>query len=94
MFYPYKSLCIRVYYVYNPVSVRHCTTFSFCDMPKLKNHSGAKKRFRVTGSGQLAFRRNSRQHLLTQKNKRQKRLNRTRMLSKTNEKHMNMLLPM
>ncbi len=62
-------------------------------MPKMKNHSGAKKRFRVTGSGRLAFKRNSRQHLLMQKNKRQKRLPRTRLLSKSNVKQLAMLLP-
>ena len=42
-------------------------------MPKQKTHSGAKKRLRRTGSGKLAVKRNSRGHLLMQKNKRQKR---------------------
>lgn len=46
-------------------------------MPKQKSHSGAKKRIRKTGSGKFAFKRNSRNHLLLQKNKRQKRMNRT-----------------
>lgn len=46
-------------------------------MPKQKSHSGAKKRVRRTGSGKIAYSRNSRQHLLQQKSKRQKRLNRT-----------------
>ena len=46
-------------------------------MPKMKSHSGAKKRFWRTGSGQLAFKRRARKHLLMQKNKRQKRLPRT-----------------
>ena len=31
-------------------------------MPKMKTHSGAKKRFRVTGSGKLVHRRANRQH--------------------------------
>jgi len=48
-------------------------------MPKLKSHSGAKKRIRLTGSGKIAFKRRARQHLLQQKNKRQKRMNRTVM---------------
>ncbi|TSC58924.1 MAG: large subunit ribosomal protein L35 [Candidatus Peregrinibacteria bacterium Greene0416_19] len=46
-------------------------------MPKIKSHSGAKKRIRKTGSGRLAFKRRGRNHLLQQKNKRQKRLDRT-----------------
>ena len=55
-------------------------------MPKLKTHSGAKKRIYRTGSGKLAFNRNSRNHLLMQKNKRQKRLNRTKLMHPTNER--------
>ncbi len=62
-------------------------------MPKLKSHSGAKKRFRKTGSGRVAFKRNSRNHLLLQKNKRQKRLNRTRMLSDRDSRNLGYLLP-
>ncbi len=62
-------------------------------MPKLKSHSGAKKRLRRTGSGKLAFNRNSRNHLLLQKSKRQKRLNRTKMLHPTNERALALLVP-
>jgi large subunit ribosomal protein L35 len=36
-------------------------------MPKMKTHSGAKKRFRVTGSGKLMHRRTNRNHLLEHK---------------------------
>jgi large subunit ribosomal protein L35 len=36
-------------------------------MPKMKTHSGAKKRFRVTGSGKLMHRRASRNHYLEHK---------------------------
>jgi large subunit ribosomal protein L35 len=36
-------------------------------MPKMKTHSGAKKRFRVTGSGKLMHRRANRDHLLEHK---------------------------
>jgi large subunit ribosomal protein L35 len=46
-------------------------------MPKMKSHSGAKKRIRKTGSGKLVMKRNSRNHLLQQKSKRQKHLSRT-----------------
>jgi len=36
-------------------------------MPKMKTHSGAKKRFRVTGTGKLMKRRAGRNHLLEHK---------------------------
>jgi len=62
-------------------------------MPKLKSHSGAKKRIRRTGGGKLAFKRNGRNHLLLQKSKRQKRLNRTKLLHSTNERALKLLLP-
>lgn len=62
-------------------------------MPRLKSHSGAKKRIRKTGSGRLVFSRNSRNHLLMQKNKRQKRLNRTKLMHPTNERALALLLP-
>jgi len=33
-------------------------------MPKLKSHSGAKKRFRVTGTGKIMHQTQGRRHLL------------------------------
>ncbi|MBV9870715.1 MAG: 50S ribosomal protein L35 [Frankiaceae bacterium] len=36
-------------------------------MPKMKTHSGAKKRFKVTGSGKLRHRRAGRKHYLEHK---------------------------
>ncbi|MBO1032249.1 50S ribosomal protein L35 [Tessaracoccus sp. SD287] len=36
-------------------------------MPKMKTHSGAKKRFRVTGSGKVMHRQAGRKHLLENK---------------------------
>ncbi len=62
-------------------------------MPKLKSHSGAKKRIRRTGGGNLAFKRNGRGHLLMQKSKRQKRLNRTKLMHPTNERALAHLVP-
>ncbi|HVW66191.1 MAG TPA: 50S ribosomal protein L35 [Candidatus Peribacteraceae bacterium] len=62
-------------------------------MGKLKSHSGAKKRVRKTGSGKLAMKRHSRNHLLMQKSKRQKRLDRTLMLHPTNVPTVKSLLP-
>lgn len=42
-------------------------------MPKLKSHSGASKRFRVTGNGKIKRRRAYRNHILTKKTPKQKR---------------------
>ncbi|HEY8419498.1 MAG TPA: 50S ribosomal protein L35 [Clostridia bacterium] len=36
-------------------------------MPKMKSHSGAKKRFRVTGSGKLKRGQQGKNHILTKK---------------------------
>ena len=42
-------------------------------MPKLKSHSGARKRFRTTGGGAVKCRRAYRNHILTKKSTKQKR---------------------
>ena len=42
-------------------------------MPKAKTHSGAKKRFKVTGSGKLKRRSAYKSHILTKKSKKRKR---------------------
>jgi large subunit ribosomal protein L35 len=62
-------------------------------MPKMKSHSGAKKRIRKTGSGKLAMKRHSRNHLLQQKSKRQKRLDRTVMVHPSNQNALKHLTP-
>lgn len=62
-------------------------------MPKLKSHSGAKKRLFRTGSGKLAFHKNSRNHLLLQKTRRQKRQKRNKLLHETNERALQHLVP-
>ena len=62
-------------------------------MPKIKSHSGAKKRVWKTGSGKYAFKRHSRRHLLTQKNKRQKRLPGTVVAHKRDYRRLQGVLP-
>ena len=62
-------------------------------MPKMKSHSGAKKRVWKTGSGKFAFKRRGRNHLLLQKSKRQKRLPRTVVSHSTNQAVLRGLLP-
>ena len=42
-------------------------------MPKLKTKSGAKKRFKVTGSGKIKSKRAYKRHILTKKGTKQKR---------------------
>jgi large subunit ribosomal protein L35 len=39
-------------------------------MPKMKTHSGAAKRFRITGTGKVMRRRANRQHLFEHKSSR------------------------
>jgi len=43
-------------------------------MPKTKRHSGAKKRFKVTGTGKLLRRHAMKAHLLERKSAKRKRL--------------------
>ncbi|MBE7090448.1 MAG: 50S ribosomal protein L35 [Clostridiales bacterium] len=42
-------------------------------MPKMKSHSGAKKRFRVTGSGKVKMYHSQKNHILTKKSRKRKR---------------------
>ncbi len=42
-------------------------------MPKMKTHSGAKKRFKVTGSGKITHEQSNRRHLLEVKPSRRTR---------------------
>ncbi len=42
-------------------------------MPKLKTHSGAKKRFKVTKNGKVMHHRESKRHILTKKTAKRKR---------------------
>ena len=42
-------------------------------MPKMKTHSGAKKRFKVTGKGKIVHERTNKRHLLEGKSSRRTR---------------------
>ena len=42
-------------------------------MPKQKTHSGAKKRYKVTGSGKIMRRKVNRSHILEKKSSKRKR---------------------
>src|SRR5450631_909914 len=43
-------------------------------MPKVKTNSSAKKRFKVTGTGEISFQRAFKRHILTKKSTKRKRL--------------------
>ena len=62
-------------------------------MPKMKTHSGAKKRIRVTGSGKLMRQRAGKRHLNEHKpTKRTRRLSNDVALSKADRKTARKLL--
>ena len=42
-------------------------------MPKVKTNSSAKKRFKITGTGEITFQRSFKRHILTKKSKKRKR---------------------
>ena len=62
-------------------------------MPKQKTHSGAKKRFKVTGSGKILRERTNKRHLLEVKpSKRTRRLSVEKELSPGDTKKVKKLL--
>jgi len=64
-------------------------------MPKMKSNSGAKKRFRATGSGKFKYQKVGRRHLLTAKAKKRKRHLRTPsgIIDKTQQHQIEAMLP-
>ncbi len=62
-------------------------------MPKNKTHSGAKKRFKITGSGKVLFQRAGKRHLLEHKSSRlTRRLSGTVEVAKADIKRVKKLL--
>jgi large subunit ribosomal protein L35 len=62
-------------------------------MPKMKTHSGAKKRFKMTAKGKLKARHAMTSHILEKKNaKRKRRLSNDFDLAKQDEKRVKALL--
>ena len=61
---------------------------------KVKTHSGAKKRFKVTGTGKVKYQKTNRRHRLTQKETKRNRINRASgVVDKTNMGALKQLLP-
>ena len=64
-------------------------------MPKMKTNSGAKKRFRLTGSGKIKRKHAYKSHILTKKStKRKRNLTYWTTIDKTNESNVKLLLGM
>lgn len=63
-------------------------------MPKLKSHSGSKKRFKVTGTGKVVFKRAGARHLLQGMSaSRSRQLRRPKTLNGIQTKVIKRLLP-
>ena len=63
-------------------------------MPKLKTHSGAKKRFSLTKSGKVKRAHANKRHILTKKNTKRKRgLRAGAYADKTNEPAIKRMIP-
>ena len=64
-------------------------------MPKMKTNSGAKKRFKLTGSGKLKRKHAFKSHILTKKStKRKRNLTHFGLVDKADEKNIKLLLSM
>ena len=62
-------------------------------MPKMKTHSGAKKRFKLTAKGKVKARHTNRSHILEKKSpKRKRRLSNDFVLSSHDEPRVKVLL--
>jgi len=62
-------------------------------MPKMKSHSGAKKRFKKTSSGKIKRKKAYRRHILTKKDpKRKRQLRKDTTVDKADEKRVKRLL--
>jgi len=62
-------------------------------MPKVKTNSSAKKRFKVTGTGEITFQKSFKRHILTKKSKKRKRdLNKKGLVGPANKDFVQRLL--
>lgn len=61
---------------------------------KLKSHTGAKKRFRITASGKVKYKKAGKRHLLIgMSSKRSRHMRKSGILGKTDGKIINLKLP-
>ena len=67
--------------------------YSGVAMPKMKTHSGAKKRFKLTAKGKVRGRHSFTSHILEKKSpKRKRKLGQPAVIAKQDEKHVKVLL--
>lgn len=63
-------------------------------MPKLKTKSGAKKRFKMTGTGKIKRKNAFKNHILTKKETKQKRrLSHKSVVNKSDERNIKLMFP-
>ncbi|MDZ7757380.1 50S ribosomal protein L35 [Rhodohalobacter sp.] len=63
-------------------------------MPKMKSNSGAKKRFKITGSGKIKRKKAYKRHILTKKtSKRKNNLGKDALVDKADESSIKDMLP-
>ena len=63
-------------------------------MPKMKSKTGAKKRFRTTGTGKFKRNKKGRRHILTKKTtKRKRKLRKAGLVHSTQEHQLTAMLP-
>ncbi len=63
-------------------------------MPKMKSNSGAKKRFKKTGSGKIKRKKANKRHILTKKtSKRKRNLGKDTLVDKADKKSVERLIP-
>jgi large subunit ribosomal protein L35 len=63
-------------------------------MPKMKTKSGAKKRFKMTGTGKIKRKSAYKNHILTKKETKQKRrLSHKSVVSKADERNVTLMFP-
>ena len=63
-------------------------------MPKMKTKKAAAKRYHVTGTGKIRYKKQGLRHILTKKNaKRKRRLRLPAILSQVEEKRVKQLMP-
>lgn len=63
-------------------------------MPKIKTHRGVAKRFKISATGKIMYKRAGKSHLLTKKSRRTKRhLRDTVIVSQSDKKSIKRLLP-
>lgn len=64
-------------------------------MPKMKTHSGAKKRFKITGTGKIKRKKAFKSHILTKKEtKRKRNLTHAGLVHKTDTNRVERMLTM